>query len=150
MTRVDKTLIREQMLALEAADLEAAREQYEAYLKDSQLDDQEAFTTDEISVARETADIAHALEGPAAIHEAKIAAIRNIDFGAKTEAEAGAVVCFGGRKFVLSVATGSFEAGGQTFMGIAMDSPVAQKIAGLGKGDTFEQGGRSVKLKDVY
>ena len=148
MTRVDKSLIRERMLALEAADLEAAREQYEAYLKDSQLEDQEAFTTDEISVARETADIAHALEGPAAIHEAKIAVIRTMDFGPK--AEAGAVVSFGGKNFVLSVATGTFEAGGQTFMGIAMDSPVAQKIASLGKGDTFEQNGRAVKLKDVY
>ena len=150
MTRVDKSLIRERMLALEAADLEAAREQYEAYLKDSQLEDQEAFTTDEISVARETADIAHALEGPAAIHEAKIAVIRTMDFGPKAEAKAGAVVSFGGKNFVLSVATGTFEAGGQTFMGIAMDSAVAQKIASLGKGDTFEQNGRAVKLKDVY
>jgi hypothetical protein len=150
MTRVDKSLIRERMLALEAADLEAAREQYEAYLKDSQLEDQEAFTTDEISVARETVDIAHALEGPAAIHGAKIAVIRTMDFGPKAEAEAGAVVSFGGKNFVLSVATGKFEAGGQTFMGIAIDSPVAQKIASLGKGDTFEQNGRAVKLKDVY
>ena len=107
MTRVDKTLIRERMLALESADLEAAREQYEAYLKDSQLDDQEAFTTDEISVARGTADIAHALEGPAAIHEAKIAAIRAMDFGPKAEAEAGAVVTNGsggraGREMVVA------------------------------------------------
>jgi transcription elongation GreA/GreB family factor len=31
-----------------------------------------------------------------------------------------------------------------------MDSPVARKIAGLGKGDTFEQNGRAVTLKDVY
>ena len=90
------------------------------------------------------------LEGPAAIHEAKIAAIRAMDFGPKAEAEAGAVVSFGGRNFVLSVATGTFEAGGHNFIGIAMDSPVAQKIASLGKGDTFEQNGRAVKLKDVY
>ncbi len=150
MTRVDKTLIRETMLALETADLEAAREQYEAYLKDAQLDDREAFTNDDMANARETADIAHALEGPAAMHEAKIAAIRTLDMGPKTEAEAGAVVRFGGRNFVLAVATGSFDVAGQAFMGIAMDSPIARKVAGLAKGDKFEQNGRAVKLDDVY
>lgn len=149
MTKIDKGAIRERMLALEEAELAAAREHYEAYLADSQLDDRETHDTDDQSMARTAADLAHAFEGPIHGHEAKIAVLRALDFGPKTEVEPGAVVSLGRRHFVVAVSTQEFDCDGRSYMGISLDSPIYRRMEGLAAGDTFEQNGKNVKITSV-
>lgn len=149
MTDLDKSALRDAMLALEAAELDAAREHYEAFLAESRLAENEPHEPDEIANARIAADLAHGFDGPIHTLEAKIDVLENLDFSAKTIVEPGAVVAFNGRNFVVSVATQKFEFNGQTYMGLAQDSPVYAKIEGLGAGESFEHNGREMTVDSV-
>ena len=149
MAEIDKEALRAAMLALEEAELAAAREHYEAFLADSRMAENEPHERDEMAAARIAADLAHGFDAPIHDHAAKIAALEAMDFGPKDTAEAGAVVAFGGRTFVLAVGTGAFEVGGQSFMGVSLDAPIARAMAGLGPGDSFAFGGREITIDSV-
>lgn len=146
---MDKQALKTTMLALEAAELEEAREHYEAYLKEARLAENEPHETDEMASARIAADLAHGFDAPIHDHEAKIAALKEMDFKSRDTVGPGAVVSWQGRNFVVSVATKRFEVGGETYMGISMDSPVYGKIEGLSAGDSFEMNGVEITLDRV-
>lgn len=146
---MDKQALKDAMLALEAAELQEAREHYEAYLKESRLAANEPHERDEMATARIAADLAHGFDAPIHDHEAKIAALRDMDFAPRDTVGPGAVVSWGGRSFVVAVATKRFEVAGETYMGISMDSPVYRKIDGLQAGDTFEMNGVEIAVDQV-
>lgn len=149
MTDLDKSALRDAMLALEAAELDAAREHYEAYLAESRLAENEPHERDEIASARIAADLAHGFDAPIHTLEAKIDVLENLDFGPKTEVGPGAVIAFNGRHFVVAVATKKFDFAGQTYMGLAQDSPIYAKIEGLTEGDSFEHNGKDMSIERV-
>jgi len=150
MSRIDKEELRQRMLALEEAELKAAREHYESYLADSRMATNEPHERDEMAAARTAADLAHGFDHPIHDHEAKISALEAMDFSARDVAEPGAVVEFGGKAFVLAVATGAFEAGGMRYMGISLDSPIAQALSGLAAGERFGFNGREIEIDAVW
>ncbi|KPP86283.1 MAG: Protein of unknown function (DUF2924) [Rhodobacteraceae bacterium HLUCCA08] len=146
---MDKQALKAAMLALEAAELQEAREHYEAYLQESRLAENEPHERDEMASARIAADLAHGFDAPIHDHEAKIMALRDMDFAPRDSVGPGAVVSWNGRNFVVAVATQRFEVDGETYMGISMDSPVYRKIDGLAAGETFEMNGIEITLDRV-
>jgi hypothetical protein len=149
MARIDKAALKARMMALEEEDLAAAREHYEAYLSGTHLPEAEVHDPEDMAQARIAIDLADAFDEPIHGHEAKLAALRALDFGPKTVAEPGAVVGFGGRRFVVAVATRRFEVEGETYMGISPDSPIYRVIDGLSQGETFRHQGREMVLELV-
>lgn len=144
-----KTALAARMLALEEAELAAAREHYERFLRESRLDDRETHDTTDLAEARENADLAAAFDHPVHTHTAKIEAIKNTDFSPTDTVRPGAVVGFGGKHFVVCVSTAKFDCGGTTYMGISTQSPIYRAMADLQAGDTFAFNGREVTLDDV-
>ena len=145
-----KTELRDKMMALEVENPPAAREHYEAFLKDSRLVANEPHERDEMAAARMAADLAHGFDDPIHDHEAKIDALEALDTGPNSEVGPGAVVTLNGRNFIVAVSTKKFECGGETYMGISQESPIYKKMAGMSAGDSFEQNGVEMVIDAVF
>ena len=61
----------------------------------------------------------------------------------------GAAVSISGRWFVIGVATDVFECDGRIFMGISVEAPIYQSIAGARAGDQVEFRGRTLSIDEV-
>lgn len=144
-----KAAIRDRMMSLEAAELDAAKAHYEAFMAESMLDGREVLDKDDLAVSRENADLAAAFDHPVQTHHAKIDLLENLDFSPKDTVEPGAVVEFGGRRFVVAVSTNRFDLDGVTYMGISPQSPIYKAMAGLGAGDIFTFNGKEIEIEDV-
>ena len=145
-----KQKLRDRMHALEEAELATAIAHYEAHLREARLDDREQHDNDDIADAVAEADLASAFDHPVHTHQAKLAAIDELDFALTDTVRPGAVVVFNGRHFVVSVSTTRFDCEGQTYMGISTQSPVYKAIDGLQAGDSFTLNGRQFELDDVF
>lgn len=149
MTTLDKTALREAMLALEGHELQAARDAYADYLAASKPDDTESSGVQAHSLAVEDAELAQGLEGPLQAAQDAMARLQAIDFGAKDEVAPGAVVRIGNQRFVMAVATRPFQVGGETFMGVSLDAPLYLAARGKSAGDAFTLGGTPRSIDSV-
>ena len=144
-----KRAVCDRMMALEAEELAAAKSHYDAFMRESQLDDREGHDKDDIAVSRENADLAHAFDAPVQAHHAKIDVIENMDFSLTDTVRPGAVVCFSDRNFIVAISTSKFEVEGRTYMGISTQSPIFKAMDGLGAGDSFSHNGQEFEIQDV-
>ncbi|PNS07531.1 hypothetical protein [Solilutibacter silvestris] len=146
---MDKTALRDALLALETHELQAAREAYADYLAASKPDNTEAQDVQDHSLEVEDAELASGLEAPLQQAQDAMARLQAIDFGAKTEVSPGAVIRMGGKRFVVAVATQPFEVGGVTYMGMSTSAPLYRAAQGLSAGDTASFNGRTITIEQV-
>ena len=144
-----KKVIVDHLMSLEEQELATAQAHYNAFLKDSQLDDREGHDKDDIAASRENADLAAAFDAPVHAHHAKIDVIENTDFKVTDVVRPGAVVKFNNRRFVVCVSTTRFEVDGKTYMGISTQSPIYLAMAGLQAGDVFTHNGIEFEVQEV-
>jgi len=144
-----KKAIHDRLLSLEEKELATAITHYEAFLKESRLDDRETHDKDDIAGARESADLAAAFDHPVQAHHAKIDVIENLDFALTDTVQPGAAVSFNGRHFIVAVSTTRFDVNGETFMGISTQSPIFQAMKGLQEGDMFTFNGQEIEIEEV-
>lgn len=144
-----KKAIIDRLMSLEEQELATAQAHYEAYLKDSQLDDREGHDKDDIAASRENADLAAAFDAPVHAHHAKIDVIENTDFSVTDTVQPGAVVKFNNRRFVVCVSTTRFEVDGKTYMGISTQSPIYLAMTGLQEGDVFTHNGTEFEVEEI-
>lgn len=147
---IDKSHLRETMLALTEAELTQAHKTYERFLSSARLDRTETIESDEQSQAEAAADLAEAFDDREHEAEAKIAALNTLDFGPKDTVEPGAVVRFGERFLVVGVSTAEFECQGKKFIGISPAAPIYEALEGKGQGDDCEFRGKTLHLHEVY
>lgn len=146
---VRKKAIIEKLMSLEEQELATAQAHYDAFLKDSQLDDREGHDKDDIAASRENADLAAAFDAPVHAHHAKIDVIENTDFSITDRVQPGAVVKFNNRRFVVCVSTTRFDVDGKTYMGISTQSPIYLAMIGLQEGDVFTHNGTEFEVQEV-
>lgn len=146
---MDKSIIRNRLLSLEAHDLEAAREAYRDYVAAARVDRSDTIDNQTQAQAELASDLSEALDAPVHLHTDKLAKIGAIDFGPKQKVEEGAVVRFGGRSFVVAVATRPFDCAGVELMGISTEAPIYEAIADRMAGERFEFNGRSLVIEDI-
>jgi hypothetical protein len=147
---VDKECIKQTMLKLEKDELDHAIEKYQEYFESARLDRTEPLEFDEKGQAKTAANYAESFEQPVHAHSEKIEKLRAIDFGPKTKVEVGAVVKFGGRHFVIAVATGRFVCEGNCLMGISPLAPIYAELEDKAAGDTIEFQGRLLSIEEVH
>ncbi len=146
---VRKRAIIDKLMSLEAQELATAQAHYDAFLRDSQLDDREGHDKDDIAASRENADLAAAFDAPVHAHHAKIDVIENTDFSITDRVQPGAVVKFNNRRFVVCVSTTRFDVDGKTYMGISTQSPIYLAMVGLQEGDVFTHNGTEFEVQEV-
>lgn len=145
-----KEALRSKMLSMEEEELAHAIEHYRFYLEDSRIDGRMPHDNEDIAAARFNADLAHAFDHPVHNHQAKIDMIKSADFRVTDVVRPGAVVEFGGRRFVVAVSTTKFDLDGKTYMGISTQSPIYRALEGLAEGETFDFNGRDMTLDTVF
>ena len=145
----DKTLLQATMLNLEAERLAYSERAYAEYLQASGRDASESIDHDQSAQKFSDADMAEAFESTLHSHAEALEKLHKIDFSAKSVAELGAAVRFGGRWFVVAVATAAFTCDGLTYMGISEEAPIFKAMQGKSMGETFEFNGRELELEAV-
>jgi hypothetical protein len=146
---MDKQIVKQTMLSLEARDLQSAREEYLAYVASARLDRSEPIRDDEQAQAELASDLSEAFDDDVHTHSEKIRKIAAIDFGPKSKVEEGALVKLGGRFFVIAVSTGRFSCDGHEVMGISPQAPIYAHMKGKRAGDTVTFNGKKLVIDEV-
>lgn len=146
---MDKMIIRQTLLSLEARALKSAREKYFDYVMEARLDRSEPIENDEKAQAETASDLSEALDDNVRDHVRKIESLQRIDFGPKSAVQEGALVKIWGRHFVVAVSTTKFSCVGKDLMGISTMSPIFESIEGLKAGDCAEFMGKKFVIEEV-
>lgn len=146
---MDKNILKERLLSLEAGELEGVKEAYDDYVAGARVDGSEPIENQEQSQAEQARDLSEAFDAPVHSHLHKLEILKTLDFSPKSKIEEGAVVKFGDRYFVIAVATAVFSCEGREVMGISPSAPIYSEIEGLSAGDSFEFRGRRQLIQEV-
>lgn len=146
---MDKDIIKETMLSLEADALQSAREKYLEYVAGAKLDRSEPIENDEHAQAEIASDLSEALDDTVHDHIDKLDRLRAVDFGPKSTVSEGALVRLSGRYFVIAVSTSKFACDGRELMGISTMAPIFEAIEGARAGEKVEFKGRMLVIEDV-
>jgi transcription elongation GreA/GreB family factor len=147
---MNKSHVKETMLALTEADMAQAEQKYRVFLASARLDRSETIESDEQAQAETAADLAEAFDDRAHDYAAKLAVLNRIDFDPKDEVTPGAVVQVGDRFLVIGVSTAAFECQGQAFIGISTAAPIYAALEGKSSGDTCTFNGRELIVSEVH
>lgn len=145
----DKSGIKERLLDVEAKRLSDARNSYDRFALDSQVDATESRDHDEISRAVGGGELAQGVEGLLHSHNNALQAVAAIDFRPRSTVEQGAAVRISGAWYVIAIATQPFDHLGEDVMGISTQSPMFKAAKGLQTGDRFELNGRTWSVEAV-
>lgn len=146
---MNKQIVKQTMLSLEARDLESAREKYLEYVASARLDRSEPIEDDEQAQAELASDLSEAFDDTVHSHSDKIEKLSTIDFGPKSKVEEGAMLKLHGRFFVVAVPTAKFACDGNEIMGISTQAPIYAELEGKRAGDTVSFNGRDLVIEEV-
>ncbi len=146
---MDKQRVQQTMLELEQRQFEASREAYLAYVSAARLDRSEPVENDEQAQAEFARDLSEAFDQPVHAHADKTTKLQQIDFGPKDKVVEGAIVKIMGRHFVVAVATDRFVCDGKELVGVSMQAPLFQAIAGTSAGQASSFNGREIVVERV-
>ena len=146
---MDKAIIRDRLLGLEAHELQDTREAYASFVAEAHVDASQAFDVQDASKAVQARNLSEAFDGPIHDQQHKIDLLERIDFGPKTTVVPGAVVKLDGHYFVIGVATGPFVCEGRTLMGLSTEAPIYEELADRHEGEQFVFRGRQHRIQEV-
>ena len=146
---INKSALRESMLALEKEKLAFSENAYAEYLRSAIRDINEPQDHHEFSVEFADSEVAQAFETTLHSHIDAIEKLKSIDFGPKSVIEEGAVIFLRNRWFVIAVATTQFDCDGTPFMGISTDAPLFKAMEGKSPDDWFVWGGQEFRISVV-
>jgi hypothetical protein len=146
---MDKQALKAKIIELLSQDWQQASTDYGIYRDGAKVDRSEPFENDEMSQASQTAEVAEAMGEDAANDELKIQRVTQIDFGAKSKVEEGAVVSIGKMNYVVAASTPEFSVAGKACRGIGSASPLYQAMEGLTSGERFKFNGKSMKIASI-
>lgn len=142
-----KQRVRDALLEHVRANLTAAEQSVAAHEDAAQVEQDGATSVDDLSQADAAGDLTALMEESVASQEQDLEEITELNFAPAETVAAGALVGFGGARYVVGVVSSPFEADGHTYEGISTDSPVYAAIEGKSVGDTFEVAGKTQTIE---
>ncbi|MFV0460821.1 MAG: hypothetical protein ACK5MT_18855 [Actinomycetales bacterium] len=97
----------------------------------------ESYSVDDQSQAYEAGDLTALFEREAAGQQDELERVEALDFALTERVGPGAIVGFGGARYVVAAVSAPFDSDGVSYQGISTDAPIYQAIAGLGVSDRF-------------
>jgi transcription elongation GreA/GreB family factor len=144
-----KHRVRDAMAQLAREELEATRDTLASQQEAAEIDQDEPVGSDETSQSDTAGEMHGLLEEALERQEAGLAAIEALDVSAADVARVGAIVGFGGQRYLVGVVSGEVEVDGATYEGISADSPAFGAIEGLRAGETFTVNDREQRIEIV-
>lgn len=141
----DTTMNAAAKLEVKAALLAHAREEFEASMANvhaeraaGELDRDSTISVDDQGQADDAGAMHAIFEGVTDRQREDLERLERLDFQPKQTVVPGAIVGFGGSRYVVGAVADEFSCGGTSYEGIADDSPVYAVMHGLALGDSFE------------
>ena len=132
-----KAKVKEALLAHARGQLVSNDDQVGTEESAARLDQDSSFSADDQSQAYEAGDLTALFERLAAAQLDQVAAMEALDFSVTEVVRPGAIVGFGGGRFVVGAVADSFVCGDASYEGISADAPIFAEIEGKKVGDTF-------------
>ncbi|WP_265442470.1 hypothetical protein [Flexivirga meconopsidis] len=139
--RVKDALVRHLKGELDASQTAASTEQ-----RTAQVDPDDSHSVDDTAQLDEAGDKNALFEQVTDTERSDVSTAEGLDMSATDVVRPGAIVGFGGDRYVVGVVTDSFDANGVSYEGISQDSPVYAEIDGKRAGDTFTINDRQARI----
>ena len=137
MDAAAKGRVKDALVASARAQLQASEGQVSSEEAAATVDQDSSYAVDDLSKSDEAGDMSALFEGAAARQKANVDAIQALDVAPRDTVGPGAIVGFGGARYLVGVVADSFEVDGVSYEGISTDSPIYPAIEGLRAGDSF-------------
>ena len=135
-----KARVKDALLARAQAELAASRESVQTEGDAAVLDQDDSFSVDDQSQSDQAGDLHALLGGAAERQEAEVARISALDFSPADAVRPGAIVGFGGSRYVVGVVTDHV---GRELRQADEQEPIYAAIEGRALGDDFTFRGQS-------
>jgi peroxiredoxin len=146
---VDKSKLRETLLQLEAVSMEDAAGLYQSHLEGARLDLSDSDDQGQRSQQEQSGVEAKRFEEQSHLHERHRQVIESISFGPSSRVEPGALVKINERYFLIAVPTQRIHFEGIEILGISVESPLFEAMAGLKAGERFELNQKVFTVDDI-
>jgi transcription elongation GreA/GreB family factor len=146
---INKAKLRAMLLQLEALSISESTSLYQSHLDTTRLDLTEPNDQGQRSQQEQSAVEAQGFEEQSHLHQKHRNVIEALPFGRTAVVEPGAVVSVNNRYFVIAVPTQVISIDGIDILGISVESPLYEAMAGLRAGDTFEFQQKTFVVTDV-
>ena len=137
MDTAAKQKVKDALIANARAELESMKENLRSEDAAARIDQDSSFSVDDLSQSDEAGDFAGLMQQAIDRRQAELDAIEALDVSVRDEVGPGAVVAFGGRRFVVGVISGGVECEGVSYQGLSTDSPIYPHLEGRRSGDQF-------------
>ena len=146
---IDKEKLRALLLDREARSTAESAGLYQSHLDTARTDLSEPNDQGQRSQQTQSAVEAQGFEEQSHLHQKYRTLIESLSFGPKAVVEPGAVVNVSGRYFFIAVPTQVISVDGIDIIGISVESPLYQAMAGLRAGEPFEFQQQTLLVTDV-
>lgn len=146
---INKAELRAMLLQLEAVSIAESAGLYQSHLDTARLDLSEPNDQGQRSQQEQSAVEAQGFEEQSELHEKHRNVIEALPFGRTAVVEPGAVVSVNNRSFVIAVPTQVISIDGIDIIGISVESPLYEVMAGLRAGETFDFQQKTFVVTDV-
>lgn len=146
MDTAAKQRVRDALIEHARAELRALTDEVAAERRGGQLDHSTSHEVDDTSHSYEAGDLEGLFDDSEDRARETLSAAEKLDFAPTDRVGPGAIVAFGGNRYVAGVPSGPFECDGTGYEGISIDAPIYVPIEGLRVGDTFSYGGQEHRI----
>ncbi len=137
LDEASKHLVKSALIRHVLSQRESLQENVQTEDAATRLDQESSFSVDDQSQSDEAGDLSGLFQEAIARQQADLQLIEQLDFRHRDDVGPGAIVGFGGNRYVVGVVTDPFDCEGVTYEGISTDAPIYLPIDGLRVGDSF-------------
>ena len=146
---INKAELRAILLQLESLSIAESTDLYQSHFETARLVLSEPDDQGQRSQQEQSAVEAKGFEEQSHLHQKHRNVIEALPFGRTSVVEPGAVVSVNNRYFVIAVPTQVISIDGIDIIGISVDSPLYEAMAGLQAGETFDFQQKTLVVTDV-
>jgi hypothetical protein len=144
-----KETIKNQIIEIEKADLNALKEMYASHLEASDLEDESTPDPEDFSQKTQSQESALGLEVRINRQKQMIDSFLNLDFGPKEKVEPGSLVLTDTLNFFIGITANMFDYEGKKYIGLNTEAPIYAALEGAKAGDAVEFNGQKYSIKEV-
>lgn len=144
-----KEEIKNKIIEIEHADLNALKEMYNTHASSADLDEESTFGHEDLAHQDQSRESAKSLESRINRQKQMIDSFLNLDFSPKSKVEPGALVLTNSLNFFIGITANMFDYEGKKYIGLNVEAPIYTALQGKKAGDEVEFNGQVYKIEEV-
>ena len=146
---MNKEKLKEKLLQMEYKDVTEAQMNYETFISESMIHQNEVIDLDDSSHHWEDTDTSNTLDKQIHAHTNHLKVLKETSFAPTNEVKPGAIVKINNVYFIVVNPIPKFDFEGNSFMGISTTAPIYDVIKGVKKGAVCVFNGIEFKIQEV-